>query len=224
MPFSKVEAALRALRAGGFVVVADDAARENEGDLIIAAEMVSAKTLAFMLRHTSGVVCVAVTEARANSLKLPLMVPENNESQRTAFTVSVDFRHGTTTGISAADRSLVIRALADPQVGPSGFLRPGHVFPLRARPGGVLERRGHTEAAVDLVTLAGFAPAGALCELVDDDGGMLRGRDLELFAKQHALPLLHIDELVSYRKLRERTELTRRSERQTSVPLPDYCG
>jgi 3,4-dihydroxy-2-butanone 4-phosphate synthase len=225
MSFSKVEAALRALRAGGFVVVADDAARENEGDLIIAAEKVSAKTLAFMLRYTSGVVCVAVTEARANSLELPLMVPENSESQRTAFTVSVDFRHGTTTGISAADRSAAIRALADPKVGPAGFLRPGHVFPLKARPGGVLERRGHTEAAVDLAELAGFEPAGALCELVDDDGGMLRGRDLERFAQQHALPFLHIDELVSYRK-RERAEHagTRRPERQIPALLPDYCG
>ena len=130
---SKVEAALEALRSGRFVVVADDAARENEGDLIIAAEKVCSKTLAFMLRHTSGVVCVAITEARANSLELPLMVPENNESQRTAFTVSVDFRHGTTTGISATDRSAVIRALAASDVGPSGFLRPFGTIRRRRR-------------------------------------------------------------------------------------------
>jgi 3,4-dihydroxy-2-butanone 4-phosphate synthase len=225
MSFRKVEAALRALRAGGFVVVADDAARENEGDLIIAAENVSSKALAFMLRHTSGVVCVAVTEARADSLELPLMVPDNSESQRTAFTVSVDFRHGTTTGISAADRSAAIRALADPRVGPGGFLRPGHVFPLKARRGGVLERRGHTEAAVDLAALAGFEPAGALCELVDEDGGMLRGHDLARFAEQHSLPLLHIAELVAYR-IGERAEpaATRRPERQGAALSPDYCG
>jgi 3,4-dihydroxy 2-butanone 4-phosphate synthase/GTP cyclohydrolase II len=226
MSFSKVEAALQALRSGGFVVVADDAARENEGDLIIAAEKVSAKTLAFMLRYTSGVVCVAITEARANSLELPLMVPENNESQRTAFTVSVDFRHGTTTGISAADRSAAIRALAAAEVGASGFLRPGHVFPLRARAGGVLERQGHTEAAVDLAVLAGLAPAGALCELVDEEGGMLRGRDLEGFAAHHGLPFLHIEELVRYRKLRERIEpsATRRTDRQSSELVHEYCG
>jgi len=205
MTFSKVEAALQAMRAGEFVVVADDAARENEGDLIIAAEKVTAKALAFMLRHTSGVVCVAVTEARAQALELPLMVPQNSESQGTAFTVSVDFRQGTTTGISAADRSAAIRGLADPRVGPAAFLRPGHVFPLKARPGGVLERRGHTEAAVDLALLSGLAPAGALCELVDEEGEMLRGRDLERFAHHHQLPFLHIDQLVRYRRLLERT-------------------
>jgi 3,4-dihydroxy-2-butanone 4-phosphate synthase len=206
--------------------VADDAARENEGGLIIAAEKVSAKALAFMLRHTSGVVCVALTEARANELELPLMVPENSESQRTAFTVSVDFRLGTTTGISAADRSAAIRGLADPEVGPAAFLRPGHVFPLKARPGGVLERRGHTEAAVDLALLAGLAPAGALCELVNEEGGMLRGRDLERFAEHHRLPFLHIDELVRYRRLLEGTESapTRRPEREISEVAHDHCG
>jgi 3,4-dihydroxy 2-butanone 4-phosphate synthase / GTP cyclohydrolase II len=223
---SQIETALKALRAGEFVVVADDVARENEGDLIIAAEKLNAKALAFMLRHTSGVVCVAVTDARANELELPLMVPENSESQRTAFTVSVDFRHGTTTGISARDRSAAIRALADPDSGPESFLRPGHVFPLRARAGGVLERQGHTEAAVDLATLAGLAPAGALCELVDDEGGMLRGSELERFADRHGLPFLHIAELVSYRRLLERTErpLPRRAERQALETARDYCG
>jgi 3,4-dihydroxy-2-butanone 4-phosphate synthase len=224
--FKNVEAALEVVRAGGFVVVADDAARENEGDLIIAAEKVSTKGLAFMLRHTSGVVCVAITEARAHALELPLMVPENSESQGTAFTVSVDFRLGTTTGISAADRSAAIRGLADPKLGAAAFLRPGHVFPLKARPGGVLERRGHTEAAVDLALLAGLSPAGALCELVDEDGGMLRGRDLERFAERHLLPILHIEELVRYRQRRERVEppASRRAERQVSEALHDYCG
>jgi 3,4-dihydroxy-2-butanone 4-phosphate synthase len=194
-----VEEALIALARGDFVVVADDAGRENEGDLIIAAEKLTPQRLSFMLRHTSGVVCVALTEARADELELPLMVPENSESQRTAFTVSVDFRYGTTTGISAKDRSAAIQALAQPRLGASSFLRPGHVFPLRARPGGVLERRGHTEAAVDLARLAGFEPAGALCELVDADGEMLRGHELEAFAQRHRMPLLHIADLVEYR-------------------------
>jgi 3,4-dihydroxy-2-butanone 4-phosphate synthase len=200
MSLHEVEVALIALAKGEFVVVADDDSRENEGDLIIAAERVSSEKLAFMLRHTSGVVCVALTEARADDLLLPLMVPENSESQQTAFTVSVDYRHGTTTGISAHDRAAAIRALANPAVGPRSFLRPGHVFPLRARSGGVLERRGHTEAAVDLARLAGFEPAGALCEIVDDEGELLRGAELERFARRHGLPLLHIDELVEYRQ------------------------
>ena len=200
MSFNEIEVALAAIAKGGFVVVADDASRENEGDLIIAAEKLTRDALSFMLRHTSGVICVAITEERADELMLPLMVPENSESQRTAFTVSVDLRHGTTTGISAADRSAAIRALGRPEVGPASFLRPGHVFPLRARPGGVLERRGHTEAAVDLARLSGFEPAGALCELVDERGEMLRGVALARFAKQHRLPLLHIADLVEYRE------------------------
>ena len=200
MSFQAVEVALVALARGDFVVVADDVARENEGDLIIAAERVTPEALSFMLRHTSGVVCVAITEERADELELPLMVPENSESQRTAFTVSIDYRHGTTTGISAGDRSAAVRALANPALEASSFLRPGHVFPLRARAGGVLERRGHTEAAVDLARLAGFEPAGALCELVDEDGELLRGEALERFARRHRLPLLHIDELVAYRR------------------------
>jgi 3,4-dihydroxy 2-butanone 4-phosphate synthase/GTP cyclohydrolase II len=195
-----VELALLALLRGNFVVVADDASRENEGDLIIAAEKLTPQALAFMLRHTSGVICVALTDERADELELPLMVPENSESQRTAFTVTVDLRHGTTTGISAADRSAAIRALAEPGLGADAFLRPGHVFPLRARAGGVLERRGHTEAAVDLARLAGFEPAGALCEIVDEDGELLRGAELERFAQRHRLPFLHIAELVEYRR------------------------
>jgi 3,4-dihydroxy 2-butanone 4-phosphate synthase/GTP cyclohydrolase II len=223
MSASKVKAALRTLRAGGFVVVADDATRENEGDLIIAAEKVTPQALAFLLRHTSGVVCVALTEARVSALELPLMVPDNNESQRTAFTVSVDFRHGTTTGISAKDRSAAIVALADERHGPQSFLRPGHVFPLRARRGGVLERQGHTEAAVDLALLSGLTPAGALCELTDGHGEMLRGADLEQFASLHGLPFLHIAELVSYRRQLMRLEPARRSDHAVLEAAQD-CG
>ena len=205
---NEVEVALIALARGDFVVVADDASRENEGDLIIAAEKLTPQALSFMLRHTSGVVCVAITEDRANHLRLPLMVPENSESQCTAFTVSVDFKHGTSTGISARDRSAAIRALANPEIGHASFLRPGHVFPLRARAGGVLERRGHTEAAVDLARLAGFEPAGALCEITDEQGEMVRGKALQQFARRHFLPLLHIQELVEY--------LESTSDRQTN--------
>ena len=221
MSFNEIEVALAAVAKGGFVVVADDASRENEGDLIIAAEKVTRQALSFMLRHTSGVICVAITEERADELRLPLMVPKNSESQRTAFTVSVDLRHGTTTGISAADRSAAIRALGRPGTGASSFLRPGHVFPLRARAGGVLERRGHTEAAVDLARLSGFEPAGALCELVDEQGEMLRGVELERFAERHALPLLHIADLVEYRRATADSKLTALSPtRSTSQPRP----
>lgn len=203
MIWKKMSAATDALRRGSFVVVVDDTNREDEGDLIIAAEHVTRETLAFMLRYTSGVVCVAITEERAQELLLPLMVPDNSESQRTAFTVSIDFRYGTTTGISAADRSLAIRGLADPSVGASSFLRPGHVFPLRARPGGVLERRGHTEAAVDLMEIAQLAPAGALCELTAADGSMLDRGAVREFAREHGFPLLSVGDIVAYRRAAE---------------------
>src|SRR6187402_189792 len=204
MPLNTVEAALRAIKNGEFVVVADDEDRENEGDLIIAAEAVTTAKLAFMLRHTSGVVCVGITQRRANDLALPLMVAENNEPHRTQFTVSVDLASGISTGISAADRSATIRALGNRRLSAESFLRPGHVFPLRARPNGVLERRGHTEAAADLAHLAGFEPAGALCELMAEDGSMLRGPALERFAQAHGLPFLTIADLVLYRRATER--------------------
>jgi 3,4-dihydroxy 2-butanone 4-phosphate synthase/GTP cyclohydrolase II len=204
MPLARVQAALAALRQGEFVVVADDEERENEGDLIIAAESLTQEKLAFMLRHTSGVVCVALTPRRTSELGLPLMVPENSEPHRTQFTVSVDLAAGITTGISAADRSRTIRALGNPSTVAADLSRPGHVFPLRARPNGVLERRGHTEATVDLARLAGFEPAGALCELMADDGSMLCGQALIEFAHRHALPYLHIADLVAYRRASER--------------------
>ncbi len=203
MPHKNVELALAALRRGEFVVVADDTGRENEGDLIIAAERVTPEALAFMVRHTSGLICVAMTEERLEALQLPLMVADNHESQRTAFTVSVDYKHGTSTGISASDRSATLRALADPSTSPSDFVRPGHVFPLRANRRGVLRRRGHTEAGVDLTRLAGLQPAGALCEIVGADGSMLRGRELERFASEHGLVFITIDEIAAYRRSRE---------------------
>jgi 3,4-dihydroxy 2-butanone 4-phosphate synthase/GTP cyclohydrolase II len=217
MSLSRIEDALAAIARGEMVVVADDAGRENEGDLILAAEKATPAALAFMIRHTSGVVCAAVEANRLEALQLPLMVADNTESHRTAFTVSVDCRHGTTTGISAADRAATLRALADPSAGPGHFLRPGHVFPLRARPGGVLERRGHTEAAVDLTRLAGLQPCGVLCELVNDDGTMARPLELVTFAGRHGLPLITIADLVAHRR---RTESLRERLAEARLPTP----
>ena len=196
----RIRSALEQLRCGGLVVVADDDERENEGDLIMAAEKATPKSVAFTVRHTSGLICVALEATRTTELDLPPMVAQNGESQGTAFTVSVDLRHGITTAISAVDRSATIRALASRTARASDFVRPGHVFPLRARAGGVLERRGHTEAATDLMRIAGLQPAGVLCELVDDRGGMLRGAALQAFARLHRLPFLTIEELAAYRR------------------------
>lgn len=202
--FDAVEQAIAAIAAGGFAVVVDDTDRENEGDLIIAAEKITAAQMAFLVRYSSGVVCVALTGERLDQLQLPLMVSSNNESQRTAFTVTVDYLHGTSTGISAADRAATLRALADSRIPASDFARPGHIFPLRYAPGGVLARPGHTEAALDLSLLAGLAPAGVLCEIVNDDGSMARRPELLRFARQHGLPIITIADLIAYR---ERTEM-----------------
>jgi len=215
----RVEAALSAIAAGKFVVVADNAERENEGDLILAAEKATSAALAFLVRHTGGVVCVALPGQRLRELGLPLMVAENTESQGTAFTVSVDLKLGTTTGISAADRATTIRGLANPSTLADDFLRPGHVFPLRAREGGVLRRPGHTEAAVDLARLAGLQPAGVLCEVMNDDGTMACGAALEGFAERHELPFLTVADLIAYRRSRERIV-----ERTAQARLPTAHG
>jgi 3,4-dihydroxy 2-butanone 4-phosphate synthase/GTP cyclohydrolase II len=172
-----------------------------------------------MVRHTSGLVCVGMTGERLDELDIPLMVQRGTEAQGTAFTVSVDLRAGTTTGISAADRAATIRALVDPTSAPGDFARPGHVFPLRARPGGVLRRPGHTEAAVDLATLAGLSPVGVLCELVRPDGEMARGSDLARFAADHGLAMITVDELIAYRRRREQLVL-----RRSSATLPTPYG
>lgn len=204
LPFNTIEDALIAIRDGRFVVVLDDEDRENEGDLIIAAEHMTTEAMAFLVRHSSGVVCVALEAERCRALNLEQMVTENSESMRTAFTVSVDYRHGTHTGISAADRALTIRALAAPESRAEDFLRPGHIFPLQARAGGVLKRDGHTEAALDLARLAGLQPAGVLCELVNPlDGSMLRGAALHAFARQHRLPIITIAALREWRRCHE---------------------
>jgi 3,4-dihydroxy 2-butanone 4-phosphate synthase / GTP cyclohydrolase II len=203
VPLTQVEDAIHRIARGEAVVVVDDTDRENEGDLVMAAEKATPEAVAFMLRHASGVICVALSGARCDALRLPQMVPHLEDSQGTAFTVSVDARRGITTGISAADRATTLRTLAGETTRADELVRPGHVFPLRAREGGVLRRRGHTEAAADLVRLAGFAHAGALCELMHEDGTMMRGPALESFAREHALALLHIDDLVAYRRRTE---------------------
>ncbi len=191
--------AIAAIAAGRPVVVVDDEDRENEGDLILAAGAATPEQLAFVVRHSSGLLCAPMSAARADQLGLPLMVADNADPLRTAYTVSVDAREGVTTGISAADRARTLRVLADPATGPEDLIRPGHVLPLRARDGGVLERRGHTEAAVDLTRLAGLPAVGMIVELVQDDGSMMRGPDLRTFADRHGLVMISIADLVRFR-------------------------
>ncbi|MHB8380252.1 MAG: bifunctional 3,4-dihydroxy-2-butanone-4-phosphate synthase/GTP cyclohydrolase II [Acidimicrobiales bacterium] len=205
MALSTIEEAIDQIRNGGMVVVVDDEDRENEGDLIMAAEDVTPESMAFFLEFTSGVICAPVESQRADELQLPLMVLANTEAQRTAFTVSIDYRHGTSTGISAHDRAITIRSLVDPATRSNDLNRPGHIFPLRYRDGGVLERAGHTEAAVDLSRMAGKFPAGVLCEIVTEDkSDMARLPELEVFAKRHDLPIVTIADLIRYRRRHEK--------------------
>jgi 3,4-dihydroxy 2-butanone 4-phosphate synthase/GTP cyclohydrolase II len=204
MTLSTIETAIAEIKAGRAVVVVDDEDRENEGDLIFAAEMATQELLAFMIRYSSGYVCAPVLEADADRLDLPPQWHTNQDRKGTAFTVTVDAREGVTTGISAAERAHTIRLLADPATRASDLSRPGHVVPLRAKSGGVLRRPGHTEAAVDLATLAGLHPAAAICELVNDDGTMMRLPDLQRFAAEHGLALISIADLIEYRRRTER--------------------
>jgi len=201
--FATIPDAIEEIARGRMVIVVDDADRENEGDLIVAAEKVTQETIAFMVRYTSGVICMPMMGERLDELHIPLMVAANTDHQRTAFTVSVDARRGVTTGISAADRATTIRTMIDADTQPEDILRPGHIFPLRYREGGVLRRAGHTEAAVDLARLAGLFPAGVLCETVNDDGTMARLPDLATFARTHDLRLISIADLIEYRRRRE---------------------
>ncbi|BBY86748.1 bifunctional 3,4-dihydroxy-2-butanone-4-phosphate synthase/GTP cyclohydrolase II [Mycolicibacterium tokaiense] len=198
-----VHRAVAALAAGGFVVVVDDADRENEGDLICAAETIRTDQMAFLVRHTTGIICTPMPAARADALQLPPMVVQNNDSLGTAFTVTVDHM-STGTGVSATDRAATVRALAEIDTAPGDLRRPGHIFPLRARAGGVLERAGHTEAAVDLTTMAGMSGVGVIGEIVDDDGSMRRGASLQEFASTHGIPMLAIADLVRHRRATER--------------------
>lgn len=198
MSFSSIEEAVSAIQDGKMIVVVDDHSRENEGDIIVAADSTTSEHIAFMMNKARGLVCIAMEGERIDELDLPLMVPNNTELHKTAFTVSVDYLPGTTTGISAADRAATVRALVDPNAKSEEFARPGHMFPLRAKQGGVRARPGHTEAAVDLCRLAGRFPAGVICEVAKDDGTMARLPDLIVFAKEHGLPLIAIEDLIAY--------------------------
>lgn len=199
-----VAEAIRAIERGEIVVVTDDNDRENEGDLIVAASHTTPEKMAFIVRHTSGIVCTPMTREEARRLRLDPMVSDNDAPHGTAFTVSVDYRFGTTTGISAEDRCATVRGLANPNAGPGDFVRPGHIFPLIAKEGGVLMRSGHTEAAVDLCRLAGQPEVGVICELVNDDGTVTRGEQVTAFAEKHGLTLVSVADLIAYRQRQER--------------------
>ncbi|WP_332717463.1 3,4-dihydroxy-2-butanone-4-phosphate synthase [Pelagibacterium mangrovi] len=201
---ARVQSALDAMKRGGMVVVIDDHDREGEGDIIAAASTVTSEQMAFIVRHTSGIVCAPITGERAAKLHLDPMVAVNDSAHTTAFTVSIDFKHGTTTGISADDRTATVRALTNGNVAAEDFSRPGHIFPLIARRGGVLMRSGHTEAAVDLCKLADLPDVGVICELVNDDGTVTRGQQVADFASRHDLPLISVADLIAYRQRREK--------------------
>ncbi|MGH8927867.1 MAG: bifunctional 3,4-dihydroxy-2-butanone-4-phosphate synthase/GTP cyclohydrolase II [Acidimicrobiia bacterium] len=219
MSFAPVEDLVAAIGRGEMVIVVDDADRENEGDLIVAADRVTPSKIGFMIRHSSGILTVPMTGERLDELDLPMMVRYNTDIRRTAFTVSVDARHGTTTGISAADRSRTIQVLVDPATRPDDLARPGHVYPLRYDPGGVLKRAGHTEAAVDLARLASLYPAGVLAEVMNDDGTVARLPELERFAKEHGLLIGTIADLIAFRRRNERL-----IERVVEARLPTPLG
>ncbi len=200
MTIARIEDAIEAISRGEMVIVVDDEDRENEGDIIAASDSITPQQIAFMMNHARGLICVAIPGERLDALDIPLMVPRNTESMKTAFTVSVDYIPGTTTGISAADRANTVRALVSESSRPDDFARPGHIFPLRANPEGVLGRTGHTEAAVDLCRLAGKFPCGTICEIANDDGTMARLPQLRVFAERHGLLIVTIKDLVAYLK------------------------
>ncbi len=215
--FDSIEACLEPLRQGRMIIVTDDADRENEGDLVMAAEKVTAESVNFMARFGRGLICVPTTQARLKTLGISRMVVENREQFQTDFMVSVDARDGISTGISAADRARTIRVLADPTAKEDDLVSPGHVFPLQARGGGVLQRTGHTEASVDLVKLAGLFPAAVICEILNEDGTMARLPDLQKFAREHGLRICTIRDLIAYRRSRERLIA---SEQVVAMPTP----
>jgi len=219
MMFDSIADALVDLASGKMLIVVDDEDRENEGDLIMAAEKATPETVNFFVTHGRGLVCVPMVRERLDQLKLNQMVEQNTARLGTRFTVSVDALRGTTTGISAYDRAQTIQVLVDPTARPDDLARPGHVFPLEALPGGVLARAGHTEAAVDLARLAGLTPVAVLCEIMDDDGGMKRGRKLYEFARRHDLKFITIRDLIAYRHRNERLV-----KRMTTVDFPTKWG
>jgi len=215
--FSTVPQAVEALRAGGFVIVVDDEARENEGDLLVAGQRVTPDAINFMSKHARGLITVPMTGERLDALEIPPMVAQNTSHQGTAFAVSVGAKHQITTGISVHDRAATIHALVDPATRPEDLSRPGHVFPLRAIPGGVLRRAGHTEAAVDLVSIAGLPPVGVLCEIMSEDGTMARLAELMAFAARHGFPIISVADLIRYRLERDRFVVC---EGRTRLPTP----
>ena len=219
--FAPIEDVIAAIARGEMIVMVDDEDRENEGDLIMAAQFATPEKIAFIVRYSSGVVVAPISGDRCDDLRLPLMVEHNTESHRTAFTISVDLIEGTTTGISAADRAATLRALADPQESFASFARPGHIFPLRAREGGVLKRAGHTEAAVDLARMAGLEPAGIICEIINDDGSMSRLPELIEFSRKHDLLLSSIAELIKYRRHHEKL-VTRMGQAQVPTDWGNF--
>ena len=219
MSFAPIEDIIAAIGRGAMVIMVDDEDRENEGDVIIAAEDATPDSIGFMLRYTSGIICMPVIGERLDELELPMMVAKNTDVRRTAFTVSIDAAEGTTTGISAADRCRTIHAVIDPATKPSDLARPGHMYPLRYEPGGVLKRAGHTEAAVDLAELAGKFPAAVLAEVMNDDGTVARLPDLELFAKEHGLLLGTIADLIAHRRAAEKLV-----ERVVEARIPTRYG
>ncbi|MDO8446857.1 MAG: bifunctional 3,4-dihydroxy-2-butanone-4-phosphate synthase/GTP cyclohydrolase II [Deltaproteobacteria bacterium] len=219
MPLKKVKEAIEDIRNGKMVILVDDEDRENEGDLVMAAELVTPEAINFMAKYGRGLICLTLTEEKADQLQLPLMVRENSSPFGTAFTVSIEARRGVTTGISAHDRAITIRTAIADEARPEDLVRPGHVFPLRARKGGVLVRVGQTEGSVDLSKLAGLKPAGVICEIMNEDGNMARMPDLERFSEEHNLKIITIADLVEYRMQTERLV-----HRAAETVLPTYCG
>ncbi|MFL0864318.1 3,4-dihydroxy-2-butanone-4-phosphate synthase [Vibrio parahaemolyticus] len=198
-PITRVENALIALKEGRGVLLLDDEDRENEGDIIYSVEHLTNEQMALMIRECSGIVCLCLTDAQADKLELPPMVVDNNSANQTAFTVSIEAKVGVTTGVSAADRVTTIKTAANPHAKPEDLARPGHVFPLRARPGGVMTRRGHTEGTIDLMQMAGLQPAGVLCEVTNPDGTMAKAPEIVAFGRLHNMPVLTIEDMVAYR-------------------------
>ncbi|MHA2771044.1 3,4-dihydroxy-2-butanone-4-phosphate synthase [Vibrio harveyi] len=198
-PITRVENALIALKEGRGVLLLDDEDRENEGDIIYSVEHLTNEQMALMIRECSGIVCLCLTDAQADKLELPPMVVNNNSANQTAFTVSIEAKHGVTTGVSAADRVTTIKTAANPNAKPDDLARPGHVFPLRARPGGVMTRRGHTEGTIDLMQMAALQPAGVLCEVTNPDGTMAKTPEIVAFGRLHNMPVLTIEDMVAYR-------------------------
>jgi len=217
--FSSIEEAIADIAAGKMVVVCDDEGRENEGDLVMAAEFVTPDAVNFMATHGRGLICLTLTPERCDQLELNLMAAKNESAHETAFTVSIEAREGVTTGISAHDRAQTIKVASDPNTGPDSLVQPGHVFPLKAKPGGVLERSGHTEASVDLARLAGANPAGIICEIMNDDGSMARVPDLVPYCKEHNLKMITVAELIAYRRRNEMLV-----ERVVTTQLPTAFG